>query len=404
MIWASSQARSECVLFLNILCKGLCKCDWESLNPGDMPLQNIIAIREWKANERKSRIAPLKQRNSSRCGVIFAGNIENDVSDKCEASDETRKVSSEPYLHKASPDMQFKRNDQISCGKEDFLCNDNKEDLSQSCGTYSTQGHGNPQSTLSQNNHPNKTSTKSKEEVVLDLSSLFDAYSTTRLKPPFGHLRDKSSNHISIQRDTPNESGRAQINSKHTPNMLPNMDQKRPFCNAIEILKPQKGLYEPSKPTFPGRALTSLKSNNIQTSHSTSNARASEKSNRNRQNFILDPKSGIYLGLMKENDQSQDILHTPLDSNLPGVVDDIIITENRDIGERDVRATHIRVLKSTNYEFFDSRNQYDLKEIMMVFDRPLDYGVNSIKDPIRSCSHISSLHLGDYGNHKNNSA
>ena len=81
-----------------------------------------------------------------------------------------------------------------------------------------------------------------------------------------------------------------------------------------------------------------------------------------------------------------------------------IKTENRDIGERDVRATHIGVLKTTNYEFFDSRNQYDLKEIMMVFDKPLDYGVNSIKDPIRSCSHISSLHLGDYGNHKTNSA
>ena len=154
MIWASSQARSECVLFLNILFKGLCKCDWESLNPGDMPLQNIIAIREWKANERKSRIAPLK-RSSSRSGVIFAGNIENDVSDKCETSDETRKVSSEPDLHKSSPDMQLKRHciDEISCGKEYFLCNNIKVDLSQSCATFSIQGHGNPESNLSKTNH-----------------------------------------------------------------------------------------------------------------------------------------------------------------------------------------------------------------------------------------------------------
>ena len=374
------------------------------MNPGDVPLQNIIAIREWKANERKSRIAPLK-RSSSRSGVIFAGNIENDVSDKCETSDETRKVSSEPDLHKASPDMPNKRRDEISCEKEDFSCNDIKVDFSQSCGIFSIEGYGNPQSSLSQNNHPNKTSTKSKEEIVLDLSSLFEAYSTTILKPTFGHLRDKSSNHSRTQRDTPNESsGRAQITSKHTPNMLPNMDQKRPFCNAIEISKPQKGLYEPSQPTFPGRTLTSLKSNNIQINHGSCTATNSEKLNRTRQNFILDPKSGIYLGLMKENYQSQNILHTPLDSNLPGMVDDIIKTENRDIGERDVRATHIGVLKTTNYEFFDSRNQYDLKEIMMVFDKPLDYGVNSIKDPIRSCSHISSLHLGDYGNHKTNSA
>ena len=404
MIWASSQARSECVLFLNILSKGVCKCDWESLNPGDMPLQNIIAIREWKANERKSRIAPLK-RSSSRSGVIFAGNIENDVLDKSEAADDTRKVASEPDLHKSSPNMQFKRHniDDISCGKEDFLCNDIKVDLTQGCGTFSIEGHGNPQPHLSKKNHLDKTAKKSKEEIVLDLSSLFEAYSSTILKPTFGHLRDKSSNYRS-QRGTPNESGIAQINSDHTPSMLPNMDQKGAFSNAIEILKPQNGAYEPSRPTVPGRTLTSSKSSNIQTNHSSCTATNSEKSNRTRQNFIIDPKSGIYLGLLKENDQSQDILHGPLDSNLPGMVDDIVITENRNMEERDDRDTHIGVLKSRNSEFFDSRDHYDLEEIMKVFDRPLEYGVNSIKDPIRSCSHISSLHLGDYGTHKNNAA
>ena len=402
MIWASSQARSECVLFLNILSKGLCKCDWESLNPGDVPLQNIIAIREWKANERKSRIAPLKQ-NSSRSGVMFAGNIKNDVSDKCETSDETRKVSSEPDLHR--PSLQFKKHniDETSCGKEDFLCNDIKVDLTQGCATFSIEGHGNPQPNSSKQNHLDKTAKKSKEELVLDLSSLFEAYSTTILKPAFGHLRDKSSNHR-IQRGTPNESGIAQISSDHTPSMLPNMDQKGAFCNAIEILNPQKGLYEPSKPSFPGRTLTTSKSNNIETNHSTSNATASEKLNRNRQNFIIDPKSGIYLGLLKENDLSQDISQRPLNFNLPGMVDDIIITENRNIEERDDRDTHIGVLKSRNSECFDSRDHHDLEEIMKVFDRPLEYGVNSIKDPIRSCSHISSLHLGDYGTHKNNVA
>ena len=352
MIWASSQARSECVLFLNILCKGICKCDWESLNPGDMPLQNIMAIQEWKANERKSRIAPLK-RDLSRCRVIFAGNIENDVSDKCDASDETRKVSSKPDLHKSSPGMQFERHyiDQISRGKEDFLCNDIKVDLSQTRGNFSIEGHGNPQSNLLKKNDLDKTANKSKEEIVLDLSSLFEAYSTTILKPAFGHLRDKSSNHR-IQRDTPNESGRAQINSEHTSRMLPNMDQKGAFCNAFDILKPQKGLNEPSKPTFPGRTLTSSKSNNIQTNHSSCTATTSEKLNQHRQNFIIDPKSGIYLGLLKENDQSQDILHRPLNSNLPGMVDDIIITENGNIEETDDRDRHIGVLKGKNSNFF----------------------------------------------------
>ena len=86
------------------------------------------------------------------------------------------------------------------------------------------------------------------------------------------------------------------------------------------------------------------------------------------------------------------------------MVDDIIITENGNLEERNDRDRHIVVLKCKNFKSFDLRDHYDLKEIMKVFDRPLDYRVNSIKDPIRSCSHISSLHLGDYGTHKNNAA
>ena len=37
-----------------------------------------------------------------------------------------------------------------------------------------------------------------------------------------------------------------------------------------------------------------------------------------------------------------------------------------------------------------------LKSVLDSFDCPIKYNINRIKDPIRKCNNISSIHLGDY--------
>ena len=46
----------------------------------------------------------------------------------------------------------------------------------------------------------------------------------------------------------------------------------------------------------------------------------------------------------------------------------------------------------------DEGSLTDLRLLLNVFDHPLRYNINTIRDPIRQCSNIASVHLGDYGN------
>ena len=119
-----------------------------------------------------------------------------------------------------------------------------------------------------------------------------------------------------------------------------------------------------------------------------SNDRFQKISDKEENYHILDEHTGIYLGstqsTRKENNDN-------LALNSCVNTDDILINGN--YNDSSLRDACDKTNDSTNEE----KSMNDLRLLLNVFDHPMRYNINAIRDPIRQCKRISSVHLGDYG-------
>ena len=124
-------------------------------------------------------------------------------------------------------------------------------------------------------------------------------------------------------------------------------------------------------------------------------------------NMILDVDSGIYLGSNKNNLEIRESPTQYCPMNLPGMIDDSFPKFDKSISYR-LSGTSCSSMNLIKEHHNPNHIQGDVKketvnDLMMVLndlDCPSKYSVNAIKDPIRKCGNISSIHLGDY-EHRN---
>ena len=99
------------------------------------------------------------------------------------------------------------------------------------------------------------------------------------------------------------------------------------------------------------------------------------------------------MGSSRKNDKDEEI-----DSSFPRPYDEI--HENSDGLSTKVSHTENKKFESSDSKSKNSTNNdkslSDLKLLLNVFDNPIRYNVNMIRDPIRQCKRISSVHLGDH--------
>ena len=117
---------------------------------------------------------------------------------------------------------------------------------------------------------------------------------------------------------------------------------------------------------------------------------------------ILDEHTGIYLGSVKkpQTDSKSEDLTLPINPR-----DDIgNASSGQDHNVPHRRINQIRNERKCNTEdaeshnsFQDEKSRNDLRLLLNVFDHPVRYSINTIRDPIRQCKRIASVHHGDYG-------
>ena len=89
--------------------------------------------------------------------------------------------------------------------------------------------------------------------------------------------------------------------------------------------------------------------------------------------------------------------------NLPGMTEDVLLSEDHNNfihrSKESIKRTNSKTLNSKFYKQpHDSGVQTvnELTTILGHLDSPVIYSVNSIRDPIRRCNNISTIHHGNF--------
>ena len=123
-------------------------------------------------------------------------------------------------------------------------------------------------------------------------------------------------------------------------------------------------------------------------SNISSNDRCLKTSEKEDNHPILDEHTGIYLGSTQTTTKEDN--------------DDLILnscgnTEYTLINGNYSDSSLNKVSDNSNDSTNEEKSMNDLRLLLNVFDHPVKYNINAIRDPIRQCKRISSVHLGDYG-------
>jgi hypothetical protein len=120
---------------------------------------------------------------------------------------------------------------------------------------------------------------------------------------------------------------------------------------------------------------------------------------------IRDIHTGIYLGTAKKTRKTTKKTTRPSSAffNLPGMTEDVLLSEDHSSfihrSKDSILRAHSKTVKAIFYKQpHDSEVQTvsELTTILGNVDSLVAYSVNSIRDPIRRCNNISSIHLGNF--------
>jgi hypothetical protein len=113
---------------------------------------------------------------------------------------------------------------------------------------------------------------------------------------------------------------------------------------------------------------------------------------------IRDIHTGIYLGTTKKTTRPGSAFF-----NLPGMTEDVFLSKDHSSfihwSRESIKRSNSKTVKSTFYKQPNDsgvRTVSELTTILGHLDSSVRYSVNSIRDPIRRCSNISSIHLGNF--------
>ena len=122
-----------------------------------------------------------------------------------------------------------------------------------------------------------------------------------------------------------------------------------------------------------------------------------------KSNPIKDIHTGIYLGTTKKITRNGVLRPGSATFNLPGMIEDEFLSDDHSSfiprSRESIKRTKGKTLKSMVYEHPHDSGVQTVSELTLILgqvDSHDRYSVNSIRDPIRRCNNISSIHMGNF--------